>query len=158
MAFISFSKNSNNEDGTLKEFKSIDGIGWDWSYMENEEDHALVANRETPSEFSFMANIENKVETLKEEKDVVDGKLACLLKSLKDLENIIESQRSEKVKERVGYNAIPPPAADLYLSPKKDLSWTGLPEFVDDTKNGKRTQEPGIIKKSQPKSTLVNLG
>nr|GFD37801.1 hypothetical protein [Tanacetum cinerariifolium] len=26
----------------------------------------------------------------------------------------------------------PPPAADLYLSPKKDLSWTGLPEFVDD--------------------------
>nr|GFA93520.1 hypothetical protein [Tanacetum cinerariifolium] len=25
------------------------------------------------------------------------------------------------------------PAADLYLSSKKDLSWTGLPEFVDDT-------------------------
>nr|GEW81117.1 hypothetical protein [Tanacetum cinerariifolium] len=99
--------------------------------MENEEDHALVADRETPSEFAFMANIENK--TLKEEKDVVDGKLARLLKSSKDLENIIESQRSEKVKEGVGYNAVPPPAADLYLSPKKDLSWTGLPEFVDDT-------------------------
>nr|GFB01808.1 ubiquitin hydrolase [Tanacetum cinerariifolium] len=31
------------------------------------------------------------------------------------------------------YNAVPPPAADLYLSPKKDLSWTGLPKFVDDT-------------------------
>nr|GFD27067.1 hypothetical protein [Tanacetum cinerariifolium] len=41
--------------------------------------------------------------------------------------------RSDKVKEGVGYNAVPPPAADLYLSPKKDLSWTGLPEFVDDT-------------------------
>nr|GFD62762.1 hypothetical protein [Tanacetum cinerariifolium] len=54
-----------------------------------------------------------------------------LLKSSKDLEDIIESQRSEKVKEGVGYNAIPPPATDLYLSPKKDLSWTGLPEFVD---------------------------
>nr|GEY32463.1 hypothetical protein [Tanacetum cinerariifolium] len=27
---------------------------------------------------------------------------------------------------------VPPSAADLYLSPKKDLSWTGLPEFVDD--------------------------
>nr|GEY77491.1 hypothetical protein [Tanacetum cinerariifolium] len=35
--------------------------------------------------------------------------------------------------EGVGYNAIPPPAADLYLSSKKDLSWTGLPKFVDDT-------------------------
>nr|GFB48087.1 hypothetical protein [Tanacetum cinerariifolium] len=48
--------------------------------------------------------------TLKEEKDVVDGKLARLLKSSKDLENIIESQRSEKVKEGVGYNDVPPPA------------------------------------------------
>nr|GFB42117.1 ribonuclease H-like domain-containing protein [Tanacetum cinerariifolium] len=73
------------------------------------------------------------IETLKEEKDVVDGKLARLLKSSKDLENIIESQRSEKVKEGVGYNVVPPPAVDLYLSPKKDLSWTGLPEFVDNT-------------------------
>nr|GFC64151.1 ubiquitin hydrolase [Tanacetum cinerariifolium] len=73
------------------------------------------------------------VETLQKEKDVVDGKLARLLKSSKDLEDIIEGQRSEKVKEGVGYNAVPPPAANLYRSPKKDLSWTGLPEFVDDT-------------------------
>nr|GFB42511.1 hypothetical protein [Tanacetum cinerariifolium] len=258
MAFISSSKNSNNEDGntsngsqikfedinqideddmeemdikwnmallsiradkfwkrTGKEI-SIQGSDVDWSYMENEEDHALVVDGETPIEFALMANIENKVfdnsfyskdckkntdslnnrinelkselsesntyrysyklgvdqlegrllkykerevkyiekirtleiyresnlesikilnnevETLKEEKDVVDGKLARLLKSSKDVENIIESLRSEKVKEGVGYNVVPPPAADLYLSPKKDLSWTGLPEFVDD--------------------------
>nr|GFC75144.1 hypothetical protein [Tanacetum cinerariifolium] len=73
------------------------------------------------------------VETLQDGKDLVDGNLARLLKSSKDLEDIIESQRSKNVKEGVGYNAVPPPAADLYLSPKKDLSWTGLPEFVDDT-------------------------
>nr|GFA68431.1 hypothetical protein [Tanacetum cinerariifolium] len=74
-----------------------------------------------------------ELEDLKQEKDVVDGKLARLLKSLKDLESLIESQRSDKIKDGVGYNAVPPPAVDLYLSPKKDLSWTGLPEFVDDT-------------------------
>nr|GFB59798.1 hypothetical protein [Tanacetum cinerariifolium] len=74
--------------------------------MANEEDHALVADGETPTEFALMTNNENK-----DEKDLVDGKLARLLKSSKDLEDIIESQRSEK----------------------KDLSWTGLPEFVDDT-------------------------
>nr|GEX46547.1 hypothetical protein [Tanacetum cinerariifolium] len=51
----------------------------------------------------------------------------------KNLDHLIESQRSDQVKEGVGYNAIPPYAADLYLSPKKDLSWTSLPEFVDDT-------------------------
>nr|GFC57887.1 hypothetical protein [Tanacetum cinerariifolium] len=44
-----------------------------------------------------------------------------------------ESQRSENVKEGVGYNAVPPPAANLYHSLKKDLSWTGLSEFADDT-------------------------
>nr|GFD61586.1 hypothetical protein [Tanacetum cinerariifolium] len=71
--------------------------------------------------------------TLKEENDVLDGKLARLLKSSKDLENIIKSQRSKMVKEGVRYNVVSPPAADLYLSPKKDLSWTGLPEFMDDT-------------------------
>nr|GFD16305.1 hypothetical protein [Tanacetum cinerariifolium] len=64
----------------------------------------------------------------------------------KDLENIIESQRSEKVKEGVGYNDVPHPAVDLYLSPKKDLSWTGLPEFVDDT----------VIDYSRPSPTIVS--
>nr|GFD49093.1 hypothetical protein [Tanacetum cinerariifolium] len=49
------------------------------------------------------------------------------------LDNLIESQRSDKVKDGVGYNVVPPPVVDLYLSPKKDLSWTGLPEFVDNT-------------------------
>nr|GFB85869.1 hypothetical protein [Tanacetum cinerariifolium] len=28
---------------------AIDGVGWDWSYMANEEDHALVADEETPT-------------------------------------------------------------------------------------------------------------
>nr|GFC09461.1 hypothetical protein [Tanacetum cinerariifolium] len=59
--------------------------------------------------------------------------LARLRKSSKDLEDIIESQRSDQVKEGVGYNVVPPPAADLYHSSNKDLSWTGLPEFADDT-------------------------
>nr|GEV87340.1 ubiquitin hydrolase [Tanacetum cinerariifolium] len=56
-----------------------------------------------------------------------------LLKASKNLDNLIESQRSDKVKDGVGYNVVPPPAVDLYLSPKKDLSWTGLPECADDT-------------------------
>nr|GFC69630.1 hypothetical protein [Tanacetum cinerariifolium] len=90
----------------------------------------------------------NEVETLKEEKDVVDGKLARLLKSSKDLENIIESQWSDKVKEGVGYNAVPPPAADLYLSPKKDLSWTGLPEFMDDTVTDYSRPSPTVVSTS----------
>nr|GFB47882.1 hypothetical protein [Tanacetum cinerariifolium] len=228
----SYRQGSKAEEKSSKALMAIDGMGWDWSYMANEEDHALVADGEAPTKFALMANIENKVfdnslcsndckkntdslnnkikelkselsesdnylyhyklgvaqfeerlkeykereetyivkirtlemyrasdldsikiltnevETLKEEKDVLDGKLARLLKSSKYLENIIESQRSDKVKEGVGYNVVPPPAADLYLSTKKDLSWTGLPEFVDDTVTDYSRPLPTVISTS----------
>nr|GFB32560.1 hypothetical protein [Tanacetum cinerariifolium] len=85
------------------------------------------------------------VETLQEEKDVVDGKLARLLKSSKDLKDIIESQRSEKVKEGLGYNAVSPPA-NLYLSPKKDLSWTGFVKAAErpTTDKAKTAKKPAV--------------
>nr|GFD47800.1 hypothetical protein [Tanacetum cinerariifolium] len=52
----------------------------------------------------------------------------------------------KKVKEGVGYNVVPPLAVDLYLSPKKDLSWTGLPEFMDDTVTDYSRPSPTIEK------------
>nr|GFC73889.1 hypothetical protein [Tanacetum cinerariifolium] len=52
------------------------------------------------SDLDSIKNLTNEVETLKEEKDVVDRKLARLLKSSKDLENIIESQRDLKENQR----------------------------------------------------------
>nr|GEX99652.1 putative ribonuclease H-like domain-containing protein [Tanacetum cinerariifolium] len=73
-------------------------------YMANdEENHALVAEKEAPTEFALMAITS------------------------------AESKRLDKNKEGLGYNVVPPPPAQLYSSPKKDLSWTGLPEFKDDT-------------------------
>nr|GEX35670.1 hypothetical protein [Tanacetum cinerariifolium] len=98
----------------------------DWSYMaNNEEDHASVTDEVAPTEFALMANTSaetKKLETLQQEKEGVDGKLACLLTASKDLDNLIESQRSEKNKEGLGYTVVPPPTTQLYLSPKKDLS------------------------------------
>nr|GFD17480.1 hypothetical protein [Tanacetum cinerariifolium] len=51
---------SKAEEKSSKALMAIDEVGWDWSYMVNEEDHALVADGEAPTEFSLMANIENK--------------------------------------------------------------------------------------------------
>nr|GFA67077.1 hypothetical protein [Tanacetum cinerariifolium] len=62
--------------------------------------------------------LKKKLETLKQEKDREDGKLAGLLKSSKDLDNLIESQRSDKIKDGLGYSTVPPPPTQLYLSPK----------------------------------------
>nr|GFD25365.1 hypothetical protein [Tanacetum cinerariifolium] len=36
----------------------------------------------------------------------------------------------------------------LYLSPKKDLSWTGLPEFVDDTVTDYSRPSPTVVSTS----------
>nr|GEX92060.1 ubiquitin hydrolase [Tanacetum cinerariifolium] len=85
------------------------------------------------SNLKCIKTLDKELETLKLKKDGVDEKLAGLLKASKNLDNLIENQRPEKIKDGLGYNAVPPPVADLYLSPKKDLSWTGLPEFADDT-------------------------
>nr|GEX49808.1 putative ribonuclease H-like domain-containing protein [Tanacetum cinerariifolium] len=157
----SYRQGTKAEEKTPKALMAIDGVGWDWSYMANEgEDHALIADEEAPTEFALMANTKSKVfdnslcsneykelEGLKLEKDGLDGKLAGLLKASKNLDHLIESQRSDQVKEEVGYNAVPPPAADLYLSPKKDLSWTGLPEFMDDT----------VTDYSRPSATVASI-
>nr|GFA80930.1 hypothetical protein [Tanacetum cinerariifolium] len=106
-----FRQGSKAEEQAPKALMAIDKVGWDWSYIENdEEDHALVADEQ--------------------EKKGVDGKLAGLLIASKDLDNLIESQRFDKNKEGLGYTAVPPPS-QLYLSPKKDLSWTGLPKCPD---------------------------
>nr|GFB64926.1 ribonuclease H-like domain-containing protein [Tanacetum cinerariifolium] len=72
----------------------------------------------------------------------VDGKLTGFLTASKDLDNLIESQRSDKNEEGLGYSVVPPPPAQIYSSPKKDLSWTGLSEFADDTITGYSRPSP----------------
>nr|GFC43272.1 hypothetical protein [Tanacetum cinerariifolium] len=47
---------SKVEEQAPKTLMAIDGVGWDWSFMANEEEnHALVANEEAPIEFALMA-------------------------------------------------------------------------------------------------------
>nr|GEZ17288.1 hypothetical protein [Tanacetum cinerariifolium] len=63
----SYKQGSKEEEPGPKALMDIDGIGWDWSYMANEEEnHALVADDEAPTEFALMAksssSSKNKVE------------------------------------------------------------------------------------------------
>nr|GEX29532.1 hypothetical protein [Tanacetum cinerariifolium] len=99
-------------------------------------------------------NFPLKLETLKLEKDGVDGKLAGLLKASKNLDNLIESQRSDKIHDGLGYSDVPPPPAQLYLSLKKDLSWTGLLECNDDTVTDYSRPSPTVEKKGRKRELL----
>nr|GFC61544.1 hypothetical protein [Tanacetum cinerariifolium] len=154
------------EELAPKALMAIDGIGWDWSYMDNEEEnHALVADDEVPTEFALMAKsssssendvearlvkfkeqeikfcekirgrerdvevrnnkfeyLMNELEQVKKEKEGLDNKLTSFESASKDLDTLLGSQRSDKNKEGLGYNAVPPPSAQVYSPPKKDLT------------------------------------
>nr|GEW78877.1 hypothetical protein [Tanacetum cinerariifolium] len=128
-----------------------------------DKNHALVADEEAPTEYALMAkssskneeikfyenirglefylknkNIKierllNELEQAKKEKGDLDSKLTGFQSASKDIDNLLGSQRTDKNKEDIGYSVVPPPPAQVYSPPKKDMSWTGLPEFVDDT-------------------------
>nr|GFD25685.1 hypothetical protein [Tanacetum cinerariifolium] len=64
-----------------------------------------------------------------------------------------------KSKEGLGYTDVPPLPAQLYLSPKKDLSWTGLPKCADNTVTDYSRPSPTVesfSKKNQNKNPSVS--
>nr|GEV05099.1 hypothetical protein [Tanacetum cinerariifolium] len=102
----------------------------------------------------YIETLKKELETLKQEKEVVDGKLAGLLSASKNLDNLIESQRLDKSKEGLGYTVVHPPVAQLYLSPKKDLSLTGLPECADDTVTDYSRPSPTVESSSEENQNI----
>nr|GEU91263.1 ubiquitin hydrolase [Tanacetum cinerariifolium] len=114
--------------------------------------------------------LKKELELIKKEKEGVDGKLEGFLTALKVLDNLIDSQRSDKKKEGLGYSAVPLLIAQIYSSSKKDLSWTGLPEFANDTiidysrpspaiestSDGAQNKNPSVTKTGASDSTTLS--
>nr|GEV31141.1 reverse transcriptase domain-containing protein [Tanacetum cinerariifolium] len=80
-----------------------------------------------------IESLKMELELIKNEKEGLESKLTSFKSATKDLDHLIGSQRSDKIKEGLGYSAVPLPPAQIYSPPKKDMSWTGLLEFADDT-------------------------
>nr|GEU86217.1 hypothetical protein [Tanacetum cinerariifolium] len=226
-----YRQGSKVKEQTPKSLMAIDGVGWDWSYMANEdENHAMVAEEEAPTEFALMAktiaesevfdnslysknckkntkslnskitdlteklcdnknmlfhykaglsqvegrlaefkkqeikfcekirglklqvefktnrieSLTNELELLKKEKGELDTKLIGFQTASKNLDNLLESQRSDKNKEGLGYSVVPPLPAQVYSPLKKDMSWIGLPEFADDTITDYASLSPSV--------------
>nr|GEV25147.1 hypothetical protein [Tanacetum cinerariifolium] len=83
-------------------------------------------------------------DTLKKEKEGLESKLTGFKSASKDMDNLLESQRSDKNKEGLGYSVVPPPPAQVYSPPKKDMSWTGLTKFADDTITNYTRPSPSV--------------
>ncbi|GJX87716.1 hypothetical protein Tco_0339730 [Tanacetum coccineum] len=106
-----------------------------------------VLERDIELKDNKIENLRNELEELKKEKDSIDFKIKKFENSAKDLDCLLGTQRSVKDKTGLGlneYTAVPPPPAQVYSPPKNDLSWTGLPEFVDDTVTDYSRPTPSI--------------
>ncbi|GJR88908.1 putative ribonuclease H-like domain-containing protein [Tanacetum coccineum] len=190
----SYKKDPKVEKPAPKAMIAIDGIGWDWSYMAEEDkasrNHALVADEEeVPTEYALMAkssssldndvyddsfcskscrknteNLNNKIikineelsdyetdlnklEELKKEKESIDFKIEKFKNASKDLDSLFGNQSLDKDKKGLRFNEysiMPPPPAQVYSPPKKDMCWMGLPEFIDDTVTDYSRPTPSI--------------
>ncbi|GJW93146.1 putative ribonuclease H-like domain-containing protein [Tanacetum coccineum] len=203
----SYKKEPKVEESSHKAMMAIDGIGWDWSFIaeENEasENQALVVEENTENlttkisklreelfnsesdlcnykrglsqvearlvefkinESKFYENIRvlerdlelkddkieyltNELEEVKKERDGIDSKLEKFVNSSKNLDQMLETQRSVKDKTGLGlneYSVVPPPPAQIYPSPMPDLSWIGLLEFADNTVTNYTRPTPSV--------------
>ncbi|GJY04617.1 hypothetical protein Tco_0370557 [Tanacetum coccineum] len=142
----------NNEDTSLKAMLAIDGVGFDWSDMAEEQvqiNMALMAFSDSElNQTKFTAAtykrglviIEEQLITYRnnevlfsEEVAVLKREVACKDYEINVLKNkLLGSQITDKSKKGLGYSDVPPPHPLIYNQPKKlDLSYSGLDEFKD---------------------------
>ncbi|GJX34328.1 hypothetical protein Tco_0245885 [Tanacetum coccineum] len=110
----------NVEDISSKAMVAIDGVGFDWSYM---------ADEEVPTNLALMAFSDSEIEKLKKEKESNQIKIDNFENASKSLDKLIGSQIYGNNRKGVGYNAIPPSPTCLFAPPTIDLSNSGLKEF-----------------------------
>ncbi|GKA09570.1 putative ribonuclease H-like domain-containing protein, partial [Tanacetum coccineum] len=103
---------------------AIDGAGFDWSDMAEDE------IKQTWLSLAFSDYESTNDKSFKEEKEGFEFKLAKFEKSSKDLDDLLASQVTDKSKKGFGYNVVPSPHPLILNRPTPlDLSYTGLEEF-----------------------------
>ncbi|GKE86101.1 hypothetical protein Tco_1559843 [Tanacetum coccineum] len=138
----------NVEETSSKAMLAIDGAGFDWSYMADDEvptNMALIAF----SDFEFnkyefnlatykrgLASVEEQLFFYKKNEVIFYEQLAVLKRDIlykdSEISMLKRSQITDKNKKGVGfvsYNDVPPPHTGLFSPPILDLSHSGLEEF-----------------------------
>ncbi|GJY32313.1 putative ribonuclease H-like domain-containing protein, partial [Tanacetum coccineum] len=150
-------KQGNNEDKSTKAMLAIDGVGFDWSDMAEEQcDDLLVKLNQ--SEFTAatykrgLATIEEQLITYRkneQEKDGIKFKIEKFDNASKDLDQLLGTQITDKSKKGLGYSVVPPPHPLIYNRPKKlDMSYSD---------NSKENYEESLVEEqvSQDTSSFV---
>ncbi|GKB21884.1 putative ribonuclease H-like domain-containing protein [Tanacetum coccineum] len=195
-------KQGNNED-TSNAMLAIDGVGFDWSDMAEEQkqyddllaklhqtefkastykrgldtveaqlvtyrknevlfsEEVVVLKREVGCKQYEINMLKIEFEKVKQEKDFIDFKIKKFDKALKDLDQLLGSQITDKSKKGLGYSAVPPPHPLIYNRPNKlDLSYSGLDEFKEPEFKGygpeNSKQESNVVCKNESDNSMEN--
>ncbi|GJU32438.1 putative ribonuclease H-like domain-containing protein [Tanacetum coccineum] len=131
----SSSKAVRIEDASEKAMCAIDGAGFDWSDMAEEE---IQANMALMATSQFLK--------VKEEKEGFEFKIAKFEKSSKDLDQLLASQITDKSKKGFGYNVVPSPHPLILNRPiPLDLSYSGLEEFKQPEVNEYSSRDSSVM-------------
>ncbi|GJT26240.1 hypothetical protein Tco_0906515 [Tanacetum coccineum] len=89
-----------------------------------------VLERDVEIRDNKIESFKNELDELKKEirKHSFSHKCSRIFNASKDLNDLLKSQKSAKDKTGVGFNeytVVPPPPAQVYSPPQRDLSWTG---------------------------------
>nr|GEU43892.1 hypothetical protein [Tanacetum cinerariifolium] len=90
-----------------------------------------------------LSQVEARLVEFKEQEIKFCKRIRGLERNVEVRNNKIEYLTNE-LDEAKKEKEIPPPPVQVYSPPKKDLSWTGLPEFVDDTVTDYSRPTPSI--------------
>ncbi|GJX65196.1 putative ribonuclease H-like domain-containing protein [Tanacetum coccineum] len=142
-------KQGNNEDTSSKEMLAIDGVGFDWSDMAEEQvqtnmalmcDDLIVKLNQTEFKASTykrsLATVEEQLATYRKNEVLFSEEVAVLKREVacKDYEiyKLLGSKITDKSKKGLRYNTVPPPHPLIYNGPSKlDLSYSCLDEFKE---------------------------
>ncbi|GKD39008.1 hypothetical protein Tco_1259215 [Tanacetum coccineum] len=105
------------------------------TYRKNEvlfSEEVAVLKREVACKDYEINVLKSEFEKIKQEKEGIKFKIKKFDKASKDLDKLLGSQITDKIKKGLGYNVVPPPHPLIYNRPKKlDLSYSGLDEFKE---------------------------
>ncbi|GJW17015.1 putative ribonuclease H-like domain-containing protein [Tanacetum coccineum] len=108
------------EEASPKAMLAVDGAGFDWSFMAEEE----VSTNMTLMAFSDS-------EKLKKEKEDNLLKINNYDNATKSLDKVIGSRLVDNNKKGLWYNVVPPPLTSLFVPPSIDLSHSGIEKFKE---------------------------
>ncbi|GJS41582.1 putative ribonuclease H-like domain-containing protein [Tanacetum coccineum] len=106
-----------------------------FTYRKNEvlfSEEVVILKREVGIKQYEINMLKIEFEKVKQEKDGIEFKFEKFDKASKDLDQLLESQITDKTKKGLVYSAVPPPHPLIYNTPNKlDLSYSGLDEFKE---------------------------